>query len=1136
MAGNFEFLKNKPEYRLFATACIEAERVLPVSPAMSAVGSRKAFELAVKWVYSADNTMRMPYRDNLQALVHEECFRYAVDPATWPKLQYIIKVGNLAVHTGKTITRNDAVLSLSILFEFVQWIDYCYGTDYQERKFDERLIPESAGDLEVARKLEARLTAELERFKAHAEQLIDEKDREIARLMAELRAKSAELTTQKEAHKAERVFTPEDLSEFATRKKYIDVDLKIMGWRFSQSERRDCVEEEMPVGGMPRESGSGQGFIDYVLWGKDGLPLAIIEAKRTFKDARQGNYQAQLYADCLERMTGRRPIIFNTNGYDYFIWDDQTGPQRRVSSVFSRDDLQRLINRRTSRKKLSTVPIDDRITNRYYQKQAVRAVCAHFEKGHRRALLVMATGTGKTRTAASLTDVLSRGGYVTNTLFLADRTALVHQAKDAFKKLLPDMSLCNLLSNKDDRNARVVFSTYPTMLNIINNERNEEGGRVFSPAHFDLIIVDESHRSIFRKYKAIFEYFDAYLVGLTATPRTDVHRSTYEFFEAEKDVPTYAYDYETAVYQDKVLVPYYNIEVKTKFLTHGITYDELSPEDKERYEEDFTDEDGTMPEEIPPPEINKFIFNQDTVDHVLNDLMTNGLRDTSGNRVGKTIIFAQNKNHAQFIVDRFNALYPEYKGTFCRRVVCDDDYVQDLILQFKDPEKEPYIAVSVDMLDTGIDVPEIVNLVFFKRVRSKIKFWQMIGRGTRTCPDLFGPGKHKECFYIFDYLGNFEFFREHKHGIEAVPAVSTIAKIFTKQVQLIFHLQDAAFTDEEYQDWRGRLVAGVTRQIAGLSPERVDVRLKRQYVDKYNREEAFTCLSEQDKSELIAHLADLVMTADNDDRALEFDNLMYGLMLAQMEGKTGSFKRMTRNVMDRASLLLTKKANIPQVKKKLSLLQLVTVDEFWAEPDLLQWERVRLELRELMKFIEVGPEVPIYTDLQDEEIERTVAKDFRLDYDLEEYKRKVNKFIEENKDNIAIHKLRNNIPLTETDYKMLERIFTGELGTREDYERSFKDTPFGLLVRRVAKLERAAAYKAFSAFINEQNLNADQIAFVEKVIDYVVQNGYMESVAELTKPPFDKPQGFVRLFDHKLQKELVRIINELKENAVKVIS
>ncbi|HHT48590.1 MAG TPA: DEAD/DEAH box helicase family protein [Firmicutes bacterium] len=1135
MAGNFEFLKSIPDYRLFATACIEAEKVLPVSPAMSAVGSRKAFELAVKWVYSADHTMRLPYRDNLQALVHEECFRYAVDPVTWPKLQYIIKVGNMAVHTGKVISRNDAVLSLSILFEFVQWIDYCYGADYQERKFDERLIPETAGDLEVARKLETRLAAEYERFKAHAEQLIDEKDRQIARLLAELRENSAELTAQKEAHKAERAFTPEDLSEFATRKKYIDVDLKLLGWRFSQSDRRDCVEEEMPVVGMPREHGSGEGFVDYVLWGKDGLPLALIEAKRTFKDARQGTYQAQLYADCLEQMTGRRPIIFNTNGYDYFIWDDQTGPQRRVSSVFSRDDLQRLVNQRTSRKKLSTVPIDDRITDRYYQKQAVRAVCAHFEKGHRRALLVMATGIGKTRTAASLTDVLSRGGYVTNTLFLADRTALVHQARDAFKKLLPEMSLCNLLSNKDDRNARVVFSTYPTMLNTINNERNEDGGRVFTPAHFDLIIVDESHRSIFRKYKAIFEYFDAYLVGLTATPRTDVHRSTYEFFEVEKDVPTYAYDYETAVYQDQVLVPYRNIEVKTKFLTHGITYDELSPEDQERYEEDFTDEDGTMPEEIPPPEINRFIFNQDTVDHVINDLMTNGLRDASGNRLGKTIIFAQNKNHAQYIVDRFNTLYPEYEGTFCRRVVCDDDYVQNLILQFKDPEKEPYIAVSVDMLDTGIDVPEIVNLVFFKRVRSKIKFWQMIGRGTRIRPDLFGPGRDKECFYIFDYLGNFEFFRENKHGIEAAASVSTTARVFAKRIQLIFHLQDAAFTAEEYQAWRDRLVAEVTGQIAGLSSERIDVQMKRKYVDKYNREGAFTSLSEQDKSELITNLADLVTTAEKDDRALEFDNLMYGLMLAQLEGETGSLKGLTRNVIHRASYLL-KQTSIPQVKAKVSVLKAVTADEFWAEPDLLRWEAIRLELRELMKFIEGRDPVLVYTDLQDEEIERTVAKDFRLDYSLEEYKRKVNKFIEENKENIAIHKLRNNIPLTETDYKMLERIFTGELGTKEDYARSFKDTPFGLLVRRIAKLERTAANEAFSAFINEQNLNADQIAFVDKVIDYVVQNGYVESVAELTKPPFDKPQSFVRLFDHKRQKEFVRIINELKENATKIIS
>ena len=265
MAGNFEFLNNIPTYRLFATACIEAEKVLPVSPAMSAVGSRKAFELAVKWVYSADHTMRLPYRDNLQALVHEECFRYAVDPVTWPKLQYIIKVGNMAVHTGKVISRNDAVLSLSILFEFVQWIDYCYGADYQERKFDERLIPETAGDLEVARKLETRLAAEYERFKAHAEQLIDEKDRQIARLLAELRENSAELTAQKEAHKAERALRRRSVG-VATRKKYIDVDLAGASPRATGG----TVSEKCRWWGC-HGRWFRQGFVDYVLW-EDGLP------------------------------------------------------------------------------------------------------------------------------------------------------------------------------------------------------------------------------------------------------------------------------------------------------------------------------------------------------------------------------------------------------------------------------------------------------------------------------------------------------------------------------------------------------------------------------------------------------------------------------------------------------------------------------------------------------------------------------------------------------------------------------------------------------------------------------------------------------------------------------------------------
>lgn len=1119
---NFSFLRTQPTYALFAPACIEAERIFAASPAMCAVGCRKALELAVKWVYAADTSMEMPYRDNLQSLLHEPSFRFAVDRNTWGKLPFIAKLGNEAVHTGHNIQKGDALLCLQSLFEFVQWIDYCYGIAYQERKFDPARIPAE------------KIAVDVKKIKEQ-ESLLDEKQAEIEKLRKQIEEMSARFTAEKDRHKKERTFQSEDLSEFATRKRFIDVDLREMGWKFTGVDADVQVEYE--VDGMAGNAGQ-KGYADYVLFGKDGLPLAVVEAKRASKDPNNGWKQAVLYADCLERKFGRRPMIFITNGFETYFWDDQTSPKRQVSGIFSKNDLQKLMNRRTERLQLETVPISDKITDRYYQKEAIRAVCGQIEKGFRKHLLVMATGTGKTRTASSLTDVLSRGKYVTNILFLADRTALVKQAKDDFKNYLPDMSLCNLYTNKDDRNARIVFSTYPTMLNAIDDTKPKDGQRLFTPAHFDLIIIDESHRSIFKKYRAIFQYFDAILVGLTATPKTDVDRNTYDFFEMEHGVPTYAYDYETAVYQDKVLVPYYNYEVKTKFLEEGITYDDLSEEDKARYEDDFT-EDGVMPEFIPSAALNQFVFNEKTVDQVLQDLMERGIHVAGGDRLGKTIIFAQNKRHAQFIVDRFNALYPQYHGNFAQRVVCDDSYAQTVIEDFKIPEKAPHIAVSVDMMDTGIDVPECVNLVFFKKVRSKAKFWQMIGRGTRLCKGLScidqidGEYTDKRRFLIFDYCGNFEYFRQHKEGYETRETKTLSENIFGKQVRLMMALQESTFADADYQAWRKELAETCHGQVANLKRELIAVKMRLRYVEKYQKEDAFAHISDLDKGELEREIAPLAFLDDPDEFAKRFDNFMYGLMLAHLE-QMPSFKYAKKQLCDMAALL-EKKVTIPQIKEKLPLIREIGTDAFWEAKDLLLFEKVRKELRALIQFLDEGEKKhQIITKLTDSVTEQQEGVQMETAYDFEDYRAKVNRYVNEHGNTLAIHKLTHNIPLSQGDYQELERILTSELGSREDYVREFGDTPFGLLIRKIAKLDHEAAMAAFSAFINDQSLNQKQIAFVHKVIQHIELNGYMENPAELTKLPFDKPISFLKLFDAKTRKELVDTINTVRENAVKV--
>ena len=676
-------------------------------------------------------------------------------------------------------------------------------------------------------------------------------------------------------------------------------------------------------------------------------------------------------------------------------------------------------------------------------------------------------------------------------------------------------------------------------MNAIDDAKTADGLRLFTPAHFDLIIIDESHRSIFNKYRAIFDYFDSIILGLTATPKTDVDRNTYDFFEMEHGVPTYAYDYETAVNADKVLVPYLNIEVKTKFLEEGIKYDELSDEDKARYEDDFA-EDEIIPEIIPPPALNKFVFNQKTVDMVLQDLMERGIKIESGDRVGKSIVFAQNKSHAEYILKRFDKLYPRLKGGFALRVVCDDAYAQTIIDDFKIPDKEPQIVVSVDMMDTGIDVPECVNLVFFKKVRSKTKFWQMIGRGTRLCPGLEcvdikdGEYTDKRRFFIFDYCGNFEYFRENTKGFEATETKSLTEAIFIKKVRLIVCLQTSAFSDIGYQAFRNELIQGCHSQVSVLNPNIISIKLKLRYLEKYSDISIYNILSECDKSELIKHIAPLVFLDDTDEAAKRFDNFIYGMMLAQIEAMP-AFDR-AKKVLSKTALLLEKKASIPQVKAKLNIIKSINTDEFWESNDILAFEKIRQELRELIKFLDKESGRMIYTNLNDTVLNDQIGVAMPTADDFTDYRIKVNRYVIENKNTLAIHKLIHNIPLQAGDYQELERILTVELGSREDYQREYGDTPFGLLVRKIAKLNREAAALAFADFINSQSLNLPQIEFVNKIIMHVEQNGYMDDLKDLINPPFDKPVTFVKLFDTQRQAQIMNIIRQIKNNAVDIVA
>ena len=612
--SNFDFILKNEIFKTFAEASVEAEKSIAVANVSCTILCRRALELAVKWIYANDRELVLPYQNNLSSLVYDINFKSMINEKVFNGMTYIIKLGNFSVHSNKKVTRKEAVLCLKYLFDFMDWIAYYYDSNYTETKFDEGKLPgESSANLKKEEREEL-------------ENKLVEKDEKIEKILKENEELREKLTKQRTSKKTAYNFKVSDISEFETRKQFIDLDLKIAGWDSKN------IREEVEVKGMPNTQEIGH--VDYVLYGENGKPLAVIEAKRTSKDAKIGQQQAKLYADCLEKEYAQRPIIYYTNGKEIYMWDDVSYPERKVSGFYTQDELQLLIRRRNSKENLEHIYIANDIANRPYQLEAVKKVCESFEQKHRRALVVMATGTGKTRTAISLVDVLTSKNWVQNVLFLADRTELVKQAEKNFKKLLPDMSCCNLLSSKDGdpEESRIIFSTYQTMINCIDKMKSKNGITLFTPGHFDLIIIDEAHRSIYKKYQAIFDYFDGLLVGLTATPRDDVDKNTYKFFQLENNVPTFVYEYDEAVKQ-KYLVDYHTISTTTKFIERGIKYSELKEEDREEYENLF--EEGEVQEEISSNAINSWLFNRDTIKIILETVMQKGIKVEGGDKLRK---------------------------------------------------------------------------------------------------------------------------------------------------------------------------------------------------------------------------------------------------------------------------------------------------------------------------------------------------------------------------------------------------------------------------------------------------------------------------------------------------------------------
>lgn len=1085
-SGNFYFLTNN--FDQFSDQTHKAENYLQNDAEACAIFCRKALEEMVLWMFETDRNLEVIHEDDdstLNALMHRQSFTRLIGQSLFRDINAIRKAGNLAVHNNKNkkITFKDAYTCILNLHAFAQWLASYYGDKLCSDPFN-------ISKIGIKPNVEVEILAET----------------------AVIGTAITQTASGIEYHSP---------SEKLTRELYIDILLKEAGWIVGAADTKAEYKLKHSTNGLDRA--------DYVLFGNDGKALAVIEAKKTTVDGRdKGLSQAKRYADALEKEFGSRPILFTSNGFEHYIWDDINYPPRSVQGFYSKEDLETLVNRRIIEKPLEEQAVDVDIAGRYYQIESIQRAKEELIKGNRDLLFIMATGSGKTRTAAALVDVLTKANKVKRILFLADRTPLVSQAKKAFNDYLPQLTSVNLTKDKNSDQVRMVFSTYQTMINCIDNEF-ADGRRLFTPGYFDLVIFDEVHRSIYQKYKAIFNYFDAIRLGLTATPKAETHKDTYELFQLETGVPTFSYELNRAV-EDQFLRPPLAMIVPLKFPRQGVKYADLSEEDKLKYEESFADSEENMPEEIDSGALNEWLFNEGTVNKVIQLLMDKGLSVNNGDTVGKTIIFAKNQSHARFIETCFNKMYPSLKGHFLQVITHSSDKPEDAIDLFKQATKQPQIVVSVDMLDTGIDVPEILNLVFFKTVKSSAKYWQMVGRGTRLCPDVFGAGKDKKEFYIFDYCGNIEFFGDNPKGIEPGATISITQRIFLLKIQLAVSLEELV-EDDELDEFRHQLLTELHNEVIRLDRESFVNRPHLRLIDIFSDRHYWNNLTEDKVRSLEKNIAGLILNADPDFDARRLDVITYRLMGAYLNEEK-SLATLVSSVQTISNDLL-KQTTIPHIAAKRDLLKLSLSDTFWQNIDLKIIEKFRLEVRDLLKFLEKKKQPRIYTNLTDELMGDIVVHDILVPYgELPTYQAKVESFIRKHKNFLVINKIKNNQAISGAELEQIKHLlFEEDPDTASHLDEALNGKNFIQFIRSIIGLDTVVAKDMFAEFINRPNISAEQMTFMNTLINYLTQNGTIDRNMLFDRPFTDiNQEGVSGVFQDEDAIRIIKIIDCFNQN------